>query len=93
MVRDAIEDVESNINEYIEVHSLVEVLKNEVLHGLEHSVSESTVEVNTPEMNTDSSYDRVRPNAGEIPEKLYRNTREKTHGNITAIVPWDESHL
>jgi hypothetical protein len=47
MVRDAIEDVESNIDEYIEAHTLVEVSKNEVLHGLEQSVSEplSTVEV------------------------------------------------
>lgn len=72
MVRDAIEDVESNIDEYIEAHSLVEVSKNEVLHGLEQSVSEplSTVEVNKPEMNTDTSYDRVRPNASEISEEL-----------------------
>lgn len=72
MVRDAIEDVESNIDEYIEAHTLVEVSKNEVLHGLEQSVSEplSTVEVNTPEMNSDSSYDGVRPNASDISEEL-----------------------
>lgn len=72
MVREVVEGVESNIDEYIRAHSLVEVSKDEVMHGLEQSVSEplSDVEVNTPQMNTDSEYDSIRPNVDEISEEL-----------------------
>lgn len=72
MVCEAVLEVQDNIDEYIEAHSLVEVSKEEVLHGLEQSVSKPIdgVEVSTPEMNTDASYDDVRPSEGEIAREL-----------------------
>lgn len=72
MVREAVNTVESNIDDYIEAHSLVEVSKEEFLHGLEQSASEplSDVTVNTPQINTDTTYDDIRPNVDEISEAL-----------------------
>lgn len=75
MIRDVIESVQNNIDNYIEAHSLVEISKDEVRHGLEQSLSEpmGDVKVHTPNMNTETSYDSVRPNISEIENKLASN--------------------
>lgn len=72
MIREVMESIQTNIDDYIEAHSLVEISKDEVKHGLEQSLSTpmNDVKVNTPNMNTDTSYDSVRPDISKIENKL-----------------------
>jgi hypothetical protein len=72
MIRETINEVQSNIDEYIEAHSVVKISEDEVMHGLEQSVSEplSGIDVSTPNINTDTSYDNVRPSSKKIAEEL-----------------------
>lgn len=72
MIREVVDKVQSNIDEYIEAHTVVEISEDEVRHGLEQSVSEplDNINVSTPNMNTDTSYDDVRPDSKKIAEKL-----------------------
>lgn len=72
LVRDAVQETQDRIDAYIQNHSLVEVNAEEVKHGLEQSISTplSDVEVHTPEMNTETEYDSVRPEAEVLNQQL-----------------------
>lgn len=72
MIRDVIESVQDNIDNYIEAHSSCEISKDEVRHGLEQSLSKpiNDIKVYNPSMNTNTLHDSVRPNISEIENKL-----------------------
>lgn len=72
LVRESLEETQSNIDAYIANHSTVEINKQEFRHGLEQSLAEpmSEVKISTPEMNSDSEFDKARPEPERISRQL-----------------------
>lgn len=72
MVRNVLQGTQENIDDYIANHAVVDIDPNEIRHGIEQAISEpmNGVEVSTPEMNSDSEYDEIRPEPHRIAEKL-----------------------